>query len=436
MTQYLAYISFGKKNLSRYSITLNIIKAFLGAICLSAFIYLAYFNITNQFLHVGFAIIGFWFLCRASKIEYFFIGFFIGIFWFYWMSLSFRFYELSWAIPLVILIIAAIYGVLFLIPSLISYSPYVRMLSLLVLSQIAPFGFNWFNFELIFYYTPFGLTPLHVASFMLFILFAQNLKGKKRLLAVLFLVLSLDFTNKKMPEPIPFNYTLVQTNIAQNLKWNQDFVYKNLKFNFQKIEDAIENSDRLIVFPETAFPIYLNRNQNVIDTLLDYSNHIAIITGALTYENDKLYNSTYFFDKGVMKRADKVVLVPFGETIPLPNFLAKKINRYIFGVENDFLHANIPTDFKIDNISIRNAICYEGSTKILHENSPHYMSVLSNNAWFYPSIEPTLQNLMLSLWATKSNTVILHVANGEGGGIIKPRESFLKHIDNFLKNLF
>lgn len=432
LKNYFPYKSFSKKKLTNYFITSNIIKAFFSAFCLSSFIFLNNFDITNSFLHVSLALIGFYLLLYTSKTGYFFTGFFIGIFWFYWISLSFRYYDLSFLIPFIIIGIALVYGAMFLIASLISDSPFVRAFFLVLVSQIHPFGFNWFNFELIFYNTPFGLTPLHVLSFMFAIIFFINYKSKIKYLSIVFLVFCLDFSNKETVKEIPFEVSIVNTNISQDIKWDRGFMEKSVKENFEKIQNAIDQNKRLIIFPETAFPMYLNQNPDIVEKLKEYSKNIAIITGALSLDDDGFYNSAYFFDKGTMQRADKVVLVPFGEEIPLPKFMVNFINRVVFDGADDFKVAREPVDFIVDDVKIRSAICYEGSKKSLHVNSSGYMSVISNNAWFLPSTEPIMQNLMLKFFATKSNTVIFHAVNGENGGIIYPRKS---KIIPFFKNL-
>jgi apolipoprotein N-acyltransferase len=423
----LAYKSFNTKNLKDYSITSIIIKAFVTAVCLSAFIYLAFFNITNYFLHSLFAIIGLWLLFGSSKLGYFLSGFFIGIFWFYWISLSFRYYGgISWAIPIVIILVASVYGTLFLAARAFTKSPYLQALYLLLLSQIAPFGFNWFDFELMLYYTPFGLTPLHVGFLMAAILVLQNMRKNYKILALCLFIAAFDFSNKDIPTPLQFDVELAHTNIHQSDKWESENILRSVNENFKMIEEAIDNNKRLIIFPETAFALYLNRNEVIMKKLLDYSNDIAIITGALAYDDGKYYNSAYFFDKGEMKRADKIALVPFAEKVPLPKFISFYINKIFFNGASDFQEAPNPTDFEIEGVNIRSAVCFEGSTPAIHKDNPKIISVISNNAWFLPSTEPTMQNLMLALYATKSNSVVYHSVNGEGSGIIMPRKSLLR----------
>ena len=93
------------------------------------------------------------------------------------------------------------------------------------------------------------------------------------------------------------------------------------------INQAISDGSRIVALPESAFPLFLDHSEILLSVLKQKSYQIAIVTGALGTSDNKLYNSTYLFDKGEIKRLDKLILVPFGEEIPLPNFIKDLINR-------------------------------------------------------------------------------------------------------------
>ena len=78
------------------------------------------------------------------------------------------------------------------------------------------------------------------------------------------------------------------------------------------------------------------------------------------------------------------------------NFLVDLINNIFYGGASDYSKASNATDFLIKGEKFRNAICYEATTDKIFENlgDTKYMMVISNNAWFIPSIEPTLQHLL------------------------------------------
>lgn len=166
--------------------------------------------------------------------------------------------------------------------------------------------------------------------------------------------------------------------------------------------------------------MYLNYEPKLYAKLKELSYDISIITGALSIENKRVYNTTYHFENGKVDFAHKVILVPFGEQIPLPKFARDFINRVFFNGAEDYESASVPHDFEIQGYSFRNAICFEATRDELYEGNPKYMVALSNNAWFTPSTEPTLQKLLLKYYARKYNTTIYHSANSGVSGVITP----------------
>ena len=134
------------------------------------------------------------------------------------------------------------------------------------------------------------------------------------------------------------------------------------------------------------------------------------------------YNVSYHFSKTNVVVAKKVVLVPFGEEIPLPKFFVDLINNTFYNGAEDFKKANKATDFDIKGIKFRNAICYEATSEKIYKelNGLKYMIAISNNAWFTPSTEPILQKLLLQYYAKKYNITIFHSINGSNNYIIRP----------------
>ena len=188
---------------------------------------------------------------------------------------------------------------------------------------------------------------------------------------------------------------------------------------FKEVQKAKKEGYDLVVLPESVFPLFMNKNQLLLDKVLELSQGINIIAGSLVSENSQHYNVTYLFSHGKFQIAKKLVLVPFGEYIPLPKFAQKIINDTFFSGASDFITADKPTDFIIDGVKFRNAICYEATCQEIYEGEVSYVIAISNNAWFAPSIEPTLQNLLLKYYARKNGVTIYHSANYKGTGVIK-----------------
>ena len=393
-------------------------NALVISLCFSASLYLFHFELTFYLLNSLLGLYAFYRLIVADKKVFILSGFFIGLFWFYWVGFSFKYYGMSWAIPLVSLGFALGYGIIFWLMSFAS-QPLTRAIVLFVLSFLEPFNFNWLQPELLFMHSYFGIEKWQYALILLALALSAHFKDKKGVLFLLLLIPALSFSTQKN-EVHPLNISIVQTNLDQNEKWNP--IYRNaiIKDNLDAIRQAIKNKKDLVILPESAFPMFLNRETTLLNHLKELSHDISIHTGSLYYENGHNFNASYFFQDADVQIAKKMVLVPFGEYIPLPSFLARPINKAIFGGASDFLTASKPSDFMIKGFSFRNAICYEATCHELFEDSPALMIASSNNAWFTPSIEPTLQRLLMKFYAKKHNTIILHSANSAGGGIIYP----------------
>ncbi len=144
--------------------------------------------------------------------------------------------------------------------------------------------------------------------------------------------------------------------------------------------------------------------------------HISIVTGGLYWDGKTPRNSSYIFTNNTITVANKVVLVPFGESNPLPDFLSDWVNKVFYDGAVDYKASTKMTDYTIDGTTYRNAICFEATSEKLYEkdkeaNRPEQMIVLSNNGWFMPSIEPTLQKLLLQYYSKKYGTTIYHAVN-------------------------
>ena len=420
-----------------------ITRGFFVALFISIFIYFEYLSLTNLVLNTIFALVGIYILLKSKLKVWFWSGFFVAIFWFWWIPLSFRYYNFVWAIPFGILTISLVYGFIFwffaylgnLLERLYNINSIIlKSIFLLISSYIHPFGFNWFKIELIFINSYIG-----IEKWQLFIILLSMVLTiiTKRWQYILIIILSLNiFQNflevtslaslqagAKVAVPnlkIDNSIKLISTDISIEDKYKEINQKQTIKMIYKSIEKAIDDNKTIIVFPESIIPNFLNYDQITKDRLKEYSQKIAIVIGALYLDDGEIpRNSTYIFSKNSMQIANKVVLVPFGEKNPLPKFLSNLVNKIFYDGAVDYQASNIIYDYKIDNITYRNAICFEATSEKLYENNPQNMIVISNNAWFTPSIEPTLQKLLLKYYSQKYNIVIYHSLNASKSYIIK-----------------
>ncbi|MEA3554101.1 MAG: apolipoprotein N-acyltransferase [Campylobacterota bacterium] len=393
------------------------IKSIILSVSMSLFIYFEYFNLTNSLVNTIVGLFSFYILFTLNKKELFFAGFLIGIFWFWWIGYSFIYYNLLYLIPFVLIGIGTVYGVLFYIGGLVNNLLY-KIVYFFALSFINPFGFNWFVLELPFINSYLGTSKIDLFIILLATsaLIYSQIKNRFKLGILFYSVclVSLSIFNKPILNTTPSNLKvkMQNTTIPQVKKWDKKYRETILNENFNNIKIAIEKNNDLIIFPETSFPIVLNHQKYIQKELLKYSKDISILLGALYEKDGLLYNSSYLFQDGVIKIANKVVLVPFGEAVPLPQKLRDIINNTFYNGAKDYETAKKATTFNIKGTKFRNAICYEATTNEIYKNlDTSYVIAISNNAWFTPSHQPVLQKLLMKYYAYKYNLYIYNVTN-------------------------
>ena len=377
---------------------------------------------------------------KEDKKVWFSYGFFIGILWFWWIGLSFQHYHMPWAIPFVILFVGLGYGIIFWMIAKISdfavgcctpttpktnlfkwccqgTTPYiisltVKAIGLLLLSYIHPFGFDWLKPELVFIESYLGIEKWQFSTILSALVLSL---WKKQYLYLLLILLAYQPTTK-MIQSNAKNIQVVTTHTTVEDKWNTSQHTAQFAKLFASIDKAIDDNRTLIILPESVFPVFINRSQSLIDKLQAKAKHISIVTGGLYWDENTPRNSTYIFTHGKVTVANKVVLVPFGESNPLPDFLSDWVNKIFYDGAVDYKASKDVIDYTIDSITYRNAICFEATSERLYTkdkqgNYPKNMIVLSNNGWFTPSIEPTLQKLLLQYYSKKYGTTIYHSVN-------------------------
>ncbi|PAF42511.1 apolipoprotein N-acyltransferase [Helicobacter sp. 11S02596-1] len=369
----------------------------------------------------GLISVGVWF--SVPKKLTFWFGFFVGLGLFYWTGLSFRFSPLPFLVPFVMVLVGLGYGIIFYF-LLFFASRIYRIFTLMVMSYIHPFGFDWLVGESFFSYSVFGVDKWSFFCVLVGVWAIMVLKRFYKLLGICFLLVAIDWggvraknainTNNILP-----NISVVRTDVSQDAKWQFDNIQTIIAQNFDAIYRAILGGKDIVILPETAFPFALNRS-DLNQRLKDLSHQITIITGALREEDGKVYNSTYVFENGEVSYADKVILAPFGEKIPLPDFLAKPFFREFFGQDYGLSAGKSFRDFRIDNTLFASAICYEGTSKITYEKQPKYLILISNNGWFVPSIEPILQRMLIKYYARLYGTIVIHSVNQSPSYVVSP----------------
>ncbi len=437
------------RNTLKYRIR-NLFNSFLSCyfvfICICIVIFSIWHNniyiITSLFYPLSIAI----FLFMPIKYRFQF-GFFVGIFGFYWMTLSFRFQDLDIFIPFAIIGVGIIYGI-FLWFILFFQNIIYRIIMLSLLFVLYPLEFNWFNVAYLSSYSVFSSSLISMFLISLSILIAL-LQNKVKYISLILILFAFDYNfTIQIPQ---LNANIVETNYSQSDKWQETNKHNIIIKNFNTIQDSINNY-QMVILPETSFPFVLNREQIIFEKLLDLSNNIIIFAGSIRYqphttneisikhkdfiELDRInqtqaiqnynsstqegyYNTIFVFVNGQVIAADKVSLVPFGEILPYDSIFLP-ILKSVFNESFGFNKGNYITTLKFHDIKIAIANCYEGTLDLPYKTGAKYIIMMSNNAWFYPSTQAFMQKMIVKYYARSYNAFVYHSTNHTKKAIITP----------------
>lgn len=448
--------SFSPKRFAK-RIAKNATVAFIYALIFSLPIYINFFtylSIDSQtrqitaylpYINTIFALLAVASALQVDKKYRFFFGFFVGILWFYWVNLSFRFTPAPYLMWVGIIGVAVGYGIVFYL-LLFFNNKFFRILSLAIIGLVPVLGFDWLVVESLFSFSILRVDKISFIFIMICVAISSNFllqmreskKPKKRNLkkavfALIPLIFVIDFSHTEAE--IPKGIFITEMNVNQNAKWAE--LDRNIEMNFRLIDEAIVRGDKVIILPETAFPLRLNQSgrEYLMERLLDLSHHITIITGGQRGEYDfsnsdyiratATYNTTFVFEKGQWNYADKIFLAPFGEYAPVPKIFAEMF-KSIFGIDivRGFdKSGGLQNDLETELFNFRAAICYEATTRKAFDGDPKIMVAISNSAWFAPSIEPVLQMMLMKYYARIHKTLIIQSANGSKSLIVTPNIS-------------
>jgi apolipoprotein N-acyltransferase len=418
------------KHFTTSPLTAGLSIALLG----SVWLYGAWSGLDFRILNTMVGLLFFYWVLASDHKVWFWIGFFTGVLWFGWIAVSFVYYHMVWAIPFVLIGVGLIYGGVFWLIAkgalsverlvlrhfsffgALSCAP-CKALGLLGVSYLHPLTFDWFKPELLLVHSYLGVNKWQFAIMLSAIVLAQ---WRRNLLYLGLLMLAYSPGQVRILGTDPtHSVKLIATHTSIADKWDPEKIPRHTRAALSSIDKAIDEHFRIVVLPESVLPFFLNRHPDTLGELLHRSHRITILIGALYYDQGIHRNATYLFQNGRYTIANKVLLVPFGEANPLPEWAGTWVNKVFFDGSVDYSASADPTDWEINGTTYRNAICYEATSERLYEGHPNNMIAISNNGWFTPSIEPIFQRLLLEYYVRKYGTTIYHATNMSPSYIIK-----------------
>ena len=192
------------------------------------------------------------------------------------------------------------------------------------------------------------------------------------------------------PSGEPISISLVQGNIAQDIKWQKETVTQTLQ-TYQKLIQKTKG--QIILLPETALPLLVEYIPETFkkSILLHASKERAhVLIGAIERQDTKYFNVVLNLDSDSSQVYRKSHLVPFGEFIPLKFIFQYIYTHYLNMPMNDLSRGSIRQEpMAIENQKIAFNICYEdvfGEEIIRALPSATILANVSNDAWYGRSI--------------------------------------------------
>jgi apolipoprotein N-acyltransferase len=241
----------------------------------------------------------------------------------------------------------------------------------------------------------------------------------------------------KWTEPVgaPVKVALLQGNIPQDIKWTPQGLRETLT---AYKELALQSDAQLIVFPETALPLFLHQvPAEYLGTLSEHAsqNRGDVLIGVPErLPSGEYYNSAVSVGASPTQVYRKTHLVPFGEFIPLRPVLAWLVNVLAIPLQ-DFSRGTLtPAPMSLAGQRVAVNICYEhafGEEIIRQLPAATLLVNVSNVAWFGRSIAP-MQHLQISQTrALETGRFMLRATNTGVTGIVNERGKVVKIAPQF-----
>lgn len=288
----------------------------------------------------------------------------------------------------------------------------------------------------------YGVSFLTTLAASLIVLLVISSKKITKILALTFLILITLFgqlttaINWTTPLPNQIKVSLVQGNIPQEVKWSPDYLRTILERYWQLSLPLWSTSD-LIIWPEGSIPLPKSLANDFLIQLKSQTqlHHTQLILG-LPLEADqknKYYNGLIILGDSEAEYA-KRHLVPFGEYVPLENWLRGLIGFFNIPMSDFIIGSSHQANLQVDHNQIAPFICYEiAYSELLRSQLPNatILLVISDDAWFGDSLAPQQHLQIAQARARQSGRYLLFSTNNGITAVINPKGQIISRIPQF-----
>ncbi len=240
---------------------------------------------------------------------------------------------------------------------------------------------------------------------------------------------------------------LIQPNLDPWEKWSGGSLDNLTDLYFELSDEAIKQGAKIIIWPETALPVYLRGGlyDDVVQSIHNFcdTKQVFLLTGMpdVKFYFDSLnlpkdakyseqgnyhyvtYNSILLFspDKKYVESYGKMKLVPFGERVPFVDvfpFLGKLIKWGVglsgWNIGKDTTVFQLNLDGK--EIGIAGLVCYESIypafVSEFVKRKADFIAVVTNDSWYGDLSGPYQHKEFAALRAVENRRSVVRAANG------------------------
>ncbi|PKQ13671.1 MAG: apolipoprotein N-acyltransferase [Alphaproteobacteria bacterium HGW-Alphaproteobacteria-1] len=209
---------------------------------------------------------------------------------------------------------------------------------------------------------------------------------------------------------------LIQPNAPQHEKW--DHAKVQLFFDRQRAFTAAGDVPDLVVWPETAVPVWLENAGETLEAVAASARGAPVVLGIQRSEGRRIFNSLAMIEAGgtVSEIYDKHHLVPFGEFMPLGDFLGS-LGVYGLASNDGQGYSAGPGARLLDLGPLGRAlplICYESVFSRDLRAAPgraDMILLITNDAWFGKVSGPYQHLAQARLRSAEMGLPMIRVAN-------------------------
>ncbi len=238
---------------------------------------------------------------------------------------------------------------------------------------------------------------------------------------------------------------IIQPNLDPWNKWELGDLDQILNNYFNLSQKCIDNGAKIILWPETALPVYLmsGEYEKEVDSIYSFlkRNNVSLLTGMPDFiiytenapRNTKYseagkyhyttYNSILLFQPNTfeVQRYGKMQLVPLGEHTPFVDQLPFLGDLLKWGVGISGWNVGQDTTvFKFvndkDTIKVGGLVCYESVfptfPNYFVDRGAQFLTVLTNDSWYGKLSGPYQHKEFANLRAVENRRAVVRCANG------------------------